>query len=138
MAGSQSSLISQRQPWLRETTVKPALEMLLLGALRASGAARKYETGLPITKGLQESMQTFEELDLDIGLERILNRAVPEPLGDRPYSDETESRLPAIAGGLSLALARTFKIIDPKTKHPATEEWERAFRISTCCYRPTR
>ena len=25
--------------------------------------------------------------------------------------------------------ARTFKIIDPKTRHPATAEWERAFQI---------
>jgi len=26
------------------------------------------------------------------------------------------------------AVARTFKIIDPQTKHPATEQWERAFQ----------
>jgi hypothetical protein len=37
--------------------------------------------------------------------------------------------LPVIAGGLSLAVVQSFKIIDPKTKHLATEEWERAFRI---------
>jgi hypothetical protein len=48
---------------------------------------------------------------------------------DLPYSDETEARLPVIAGGLSLAVARTFKVIDPKVKHPATEMWERAFAI---------
>jgi uncharacterized protein DUF1931 len=37
--------------------------------------------------------------------------------------------LPVIAGGLSLAIAHAFKIIDPQIKHPATEEWERAFQI---------
>ncbi len=84
---------------------------------------------LPITKGLQESIHAFETLDLDIGLERILDQSVPEPQTDLPISDETEARLPAIAGGLSVALARTFKLIDPQTKHPATEQWERAFRI---------
>ncbi len=84
---------------------------------------------LPITKGLQESIHAFEALDLDIGLERILEKADPEPQMDLPYSDETEARLPAIVGGLSLALARTFKIIDPQLKHPRTQEWERAFRI---------
>jgi hypothetical protein len=84
---------------------------------------------LPITKGLQESIHQFEKLDLDIGLERILDRNVPEPPFDLPYSDEVVARLPIIAGGLSLALARTFKIIDPQTRHPATEQWERAFQI---------
>jgi hypothetical protein len=44
-------------------------------------------------------------------------------------SDETESRLPDVVGGLSLALARTFKIIDPEVKNPQTEHWERAFSI---------
>ena len=84
---------------------------------------------LPIPKGLQESIHAFEKLDVDIGLERILDKTVPEPSYDLPYSDETEARLPGIAGGLSLALARTFKVIDPKMKHPATEMWERAFAI---------
>jgi hypothetical protein len=40
-----------------------------------------------------------------------------------------EARLPVIAWGSSLAVAPAFKIIDPKTKHPASEEWEHAFRI---------
>lgn len=84
---------------------------------------------LPITKGLQESIHAFEQLDLDIGLEGILDKAVPEPQIDLPYSDETEAKLPAVAGGLSLALARTFKIIDPQVKHPATQMWERAFEL---------
>jgi hypothetical protein len=96
---------------------------------KANGRVRVELRDLPVTKGLQESIQAFKALDLDIGLERILDRTVPEPQIDLPYSEETEARLPAIAGGLSVALARTFKIIDPRTKHPATEEWERAFRI---------
>jgi hypothetical protein len=48
---------------------------------------------------------------------------------DRPYSAETEPRLPAIAGGLSVALARTFKIFDSHLKNPGTEDRERAFQI---------
>ncbi|MDB5092738.1 MAG: hypothetical protein JWO85_839, partial [Candidatus Eremiobacteraeota bacterium] len=35
----------------------------------------------------------------------------------------------AIAGGLSVALARTFTIIDPKVKNPQSDEWERAYRL---------
>jgi hypothetical protein len=51
------------------------------------------------------------------------------PLLDPFYSDETEARLPAIAGVLSVALARTFKVIDSHRKNPATEHWERAFQM---------
>jgi Domain of unknown function (DUF1931) len=45
------------------------------------------------------------------------------------YSSETETRLPEIAGGISVALARSFKIIDPELKNPQTEHWERSQRI---------
>jgi hypothetical protein len=105
---------------------------LLLTAQHTAKANKRVRVelrDLSITKGLQESIHAFEALDLDIGLERILDRAVPEPMMDLPYSEETEARLPAIAGGLSLAVARTFKITDPQIKHPATEECERAFQI---------
>jgi hypothetical protein len=64
-----------------------------------------------------------------VGLKRILEESVPEPLSDLAYSDEVEARLPLIAGGLSLAVARTFTIFDPQIKHAATTEWERAFQI---------
>ena len=75
---------------------------------KASDRVRVELRDLPITKGLQESIHAFEALDLDIGLERILERNVPEPPFDQPYSDEVDARLPIIAGGLSLAVARTF------------------------------
>jgi hypothetical protein len=50
----------------------------------------------PITKGLQETIHAFEALDLDIGLERILEKTVPEPQMDLPYSAETGARLPQL------------------------------------------
>jgi hypothetical protein len=90
---------------------------------------------LPITKGLQESIHAFEALDLDIGLERILEKTVPEPQMDLPYSAETGARLPAIVGGLSLALARTFKIIDPQLKDLEHKNGSARFESSSCCCR---
>ncbi|WP_448265637.1 DUF1931 family protein [Nostoc sp. DSM 114159] len=48
---------------------------------------------------------------------------------DLDYSKETEARLPDIVGGLSVALAHTFKIIDHALKNPQTMQWERAFSI---------
>jgi hypothetical protein len=37
--------------------------------------------------------------------------------------------MPSVVGGLTVALAKTFKIIDPEVKNPSTEHWERATRI---------
>jgi hypothetical protein len=37
--------------------------------------------------------------------------------------------LPRYSGGISLPLARSFRIIDPELKNPQTEHWERSQRI---------
>ena len=44
-------------------------------------------------------------------------------------SDEAEARLPEIAGGISAALARCFRILSPDLRNPRTEHWEQAHRI---------
>jgi hypothetical protein len=84
---------------------------------------------LPITKGLQERIHEFRNLDEQIELRSILDHLASRPPLDLPYAEETEARLPEIAGGISVALARTFKIIDPKLKNPQTEHWERSQRL---------
>jgi len=112
--------------------VEQKMRDLLLMAQRCAKAndrIRVEPRDLPITKGMQESIHAFEALDVDIGLGRILERTVPEPRIDLAYSDEIEARLAAVAGGLSFAVARAFKVIDPQSRHPATEQWERAFQI---------
>jgi hypothetical protein len=45
------------------------------------------------------------------------------------YGEETVARLPEIYGGLSYALARSFKIVDPHLKNPQTAHWETAFQL---------
>jgi hypothetical protein len=44
-------------------------------------------------------------------------------------SDETTARLPELVGGLSLAPARTSKVIDSALPNPSSDRWERAFRV---------
>jgi len=83
----------------------------------------------PTLVAVKARIHAFEAMDEDLGLGRILERRVPEPQFDLPYSDETEAFFPSLAGGLSVALARTFKIIDPKMKHAATAQREQAFGI---------
>jgi hypothetical protein len=84
---------------------------------------------LPIAQGLRRCIEDFKEIDETIELRPILDYiAKRPPLGLR-YSDATEAEFPNIAGGISVALARTFKLVDPKLKNPQTEHWERAQRI---------
>ncbi len=84
---------------------------------------------LPITNGLQERVHEFEKLDQDIELEPFLAHLAAQPQLDVSISDETTQQIPTLAGGLSVALARSFKIIDPKLVNPSSEHWERAFRL---------
>jgi hypothetical protein len=106
-------------------------DLLLRGqaAAKANGRVIIEPFDPPITKGLQESIHEFRNIDEQIELKPILDHLAALPPLDLIYSSETEDRLPEIAGGISLALARSFKIIDPELKNPQTEHWERSQRI---------
>jgi hypothetical protein len=84
---------------------------------------------LPITKGLQERIHEFEHLDRDIGLEPFLAELVAHPQLDLALSEDADARLPSVAGGLSVALGRSFRIVDPKLRNPSSENWGRAFAL---------
>jgi Domain of unknown function (DUF1931) len=95
-------------------------DLLTRGAAAAKANGRDIinSSDLPITKGLQERIHEFREMDEEIELKPILDYiAARRPL-DLTCSVETEAQLPWIVGGLSVALARTFKITDPTLKNP--------------------
>ncbi|MEA2779381.1 MAG: hypothetical protein QOK29_925 [Rhodospirillaceae bacterium] len=106
-------------------------DLLLRGQAGAKANGRDIiePFDLPITKGLQESIHEFAKLDEEIELKPILEQLTGLPQLDLGYSYETEARLPGVVGGLSIALARTFRIIDPALKNPQSEHWERSFQI---------
>jgi hypothetical protein len=106
-------------------------DLLLRGeaAAKANGRDIIQPFDLPITKGLQECMHAFRDIDEEIELRPILDHLTAHPPLDLAYGVETEARLPEVAGGLSVALARAFKIIDPNLKNPRTEHWQRSFDI---------
>ena len=106
-------------------------DLLLRGkaAAKENGRDIIQPSDLPITKGLQESMHAFRKLDEEIELKSILEYIAALPPLDVTYRDDTEALLPGVVGGLSVALARTFTIIDPRVKNPSTRHWERAFQI---------
>jgi hypothetical protein len=106
-------------------------DLLLVGqaVAKANGRDVVQPSDLPITKGLQERIHEFGELDEEVELQPILDQLAARPPLDLSLGEEVEARLPAIVGGLSVALAQTFTIIDPGLKNPQTEQWERAFRV---------
>jgi hypothetical protein len=106
-------------------------DLLLRGQANAKANGRDIiqPFDLPITKGLQERIHEFRSMDEQIELQPILDHLTARPPLDLAYSDELEERLPAVAGGLSVALARAFKIIDPELKNPQTKHWERSFEL---------
>ena len=84
---------------------------------------------LPITKGLQERMREFDKLDEADEIRQLLRGAVRRPPADVTFSEETEDMLPEVFGGISIALARSFRIVDPDVTNPSTEHWERGFDL---------
>jgi hypothetical protein len=106
-------------------------DLLVCGAARAraNGRERIELFDVPITKGLQESIDAFVQLDETIELQPILDRLTARPPLELDYEGETEAQLPRIAGGLTVALVRSFKIIDPGLKNPQAEHWQRCQQI---------
>jgi Domain of unknown function (DUF1931) len=106
-------------------------DLLLMGQATAKANARDIiePWDLPITKGLQESIHAFENIDEEIELRPILDQLAARPPLDAALSEDTEARLPLIFGGISVALARTFRLVDAELKVVHNREWERAFSI---------
>jgi Domain of unknown function (DUF1931) len=106
-------------------------DLLVIGQAHAKANGRDIiePWDLPVTKGLQESIHRFRLLDEGIELEPILEQLARLPPLDLSAGEETVGRLPEIVGGLSVALAQTFTIVDPDVKNPATEQWERTIRV---------
>jgi Domain of unknown function (DUF1931) len=81
---------------------------------------------LPITKGVQERIREFDKLDAAEEIRDLLRQAVRRPPADVTFSEDTERMLPELFGGLSVALARSFRLIDPTSEKPSTQHWDRA------------
>jgi len=81
---------------------------------------------LPITKGLQELMREFGKLETAGDMRDWIGQTLRRPPGDVMFGEETEDVLTEVFGGLSVGLARSFRIVDPEVSNPNTGHWERA------------
>jgi hypothetical protein len=84
---------------------------------------------LPITRGLQERMREFGKLDEADQIRELLRGTLRRPPDDVTFGEETEDVLTEVFGGISVALARSFRIVDPEVANPSTRHWERAFDL---------
>lgn len=87
---------------------------------------------LPITKGLAACMAEFRRIDEEenLGLLPVLERLGKRPQQDGlDYDEETYAVLPELMGGMTIALARSFRIIDPDVVGIMTAHWQRAFQL---------
>lgn len=102
-------------------------DLLVVGVRNASYNGRDIvmEPDLPITKGLQESLRQFRELEEEIELQPILDHLATYPPLERELSDDVVNMLPDLVGTLILVAARLMKTIEPDVVNPDTEMWER-------------
>lgn len=96
---------------------------------KANGRDVVQRIDLPLTKGLQECLQVFEALAAQIPVRPALATIVALPPLDLAYDAELEAWAPDLAGGLTVAIARSFRILDAEVKNPSTEHWERAAQL---------
>jgi hypothetical protein len=80
---------------------------------------------LPITQGLESNIEEFKQLDEDLELSEILDTIAGLPPLPLAIGEGIEKELPNIAGGITIALIKSMKIINPKVKNPQTDEWDR-------------
>ncbi len=103
-------------------------DLLVRGVATAKANGRDViqPQDLPVTKGLQESVHAFRALDVALELGPILERLATLPPLELDYAEEVEAMLPELVGGITVALAKAFKVLDPELRNPQTEHWERA------------
>jgi Domain of unknown function (DUF1931) len=106
-------------------------DLLVVAKATAKANARDViePSDLPVTKGLQESVHEFQHLEEEIELRPLLETLAARPPLDITLSEATETRLPLLYGGITVALAKTFKIIDAELKTVHKREWERSFSL---------
>ena len=82
---------------------------------------------LPVTRGLQEAVRDYHKISQDVGLDPVLADIAARPPLDISLSDDTASGLPALFGGISVQLARLFRLTSGQHRAVHAREWDRAF-----------
>ncbi len=116
---------------LYDFTNNAIYRLLVLGMKNAKSNGRDvlWYTDMPITEGLSNSIREFEKLNEELDLEGILEHITHLPPLKYEIGEDIEAELPKIAGGIGVALIKSFKIMNPGKRNPQTQDWEKAQRI---------
>ena len=105
-------------------------DMLLVAVEKAGYNGRDVimEPDMPVTKGFEESLRQFKELEEEVDLQDVLTFLEQIPPLKYPISAELEAKLPEYIGALMLIIAKVLKEIGAERK-PSKEDIERTGRI---------
>jgi hypothetical protein len=105
-------------------------DMLIVAVEKAGYNGRDIimEPDMPVTKGFEESMRQFRELEEVVDLQDVLKFLEQIPPLKYPISAELEEKLPEYIGALMLIIAKVLKEIGAGRK-PSSEDIDRTERI---------
>jgi hypothetical protein len=105
-------------------------DMLLVAVEKAGYNGRDIimEPDMPVTKGFEESLRQFRELEEEVDIQDVLQFLEQIPPLKYPISADLEAKLPEYIGALMLIIARVLKEIGAGRK-PSKEDIERTSRI---------
>jgi hypothetical protein len=114
----------------RDFVNRKLYDLLVIGqaAAKANGRDIIEPSDLPITRGPQEGIHEFEQLDEEVELQPILDDLAMLPQLDLAPSVDIEARCGHRRRPHPRS-ARAFKLLDPKVKNPRSEHWDRVFRL---------
>ncbi|WP_457577505.1 DUF1931 family protein [Desulfomarina sp.] len=105
--------------------------LLLQGQVAASVNGRDiidYQD-IPITIGLQQAIREFIDINEELSLVEILRQQATLPPLRMDISDLLEKKLPELVGGISVGLAKIFRVVNEEIKNPGSREWEQVEEI---------
>ncbi len=110
---------------------KAIYRLLETGMKRAKENGRDvvWYSDLPITQGFESNIEEFRQIDEELDLSEILETIAGLPPLPLEIGEGIEKELPNIAGGITIALIKSFKVINPTKKNPQTEDWNQVTRI---------
>ncbi|NPA87946.1 DUF1931 family protein [Caminibacter pacificus] len=105
-------------------------DMLLVAVEKAGYNGRDVimEPDMPVTKGFEESLRQFRELEEEVDIKDVLQFLEQIPPLKYPISAELEAKLPEYIGALMLIIARVLKELGAERK-PSKEAIEKTGRI---------
>ena len=102
-------------------------------AARWNGRDVSAPQDLPVTAGLQEQIRGLGKLEEAEELRQWLRGTMRRPPGDVTFGEDTEDMLVEVFGGISVALARSFRLFDGQVKSRRPRTGTAPSTCSGCC-----